>query len=491
MKRLHPILNPSNMSFKYSPPINREMKQLDRAFFIRKVPLVVINFLNPRNISIFSQKFKSEVLRVPRIPHVIKLDDGITSDGPPLKKKTICNDNHILKGILLRDDITHVDELEKKLSKEAQEFLKQEGATVRNYEYTLDYDFWKSDEILSSILPSEYLNEIPSGFTVTGHIAHLNLRNEFKPYGELIGQVILDKNAQIETVVDKIDSINTKFRTFQMKILAGKQDLMVCQKESNCVFSFDFSKVYWNSRLHTEHDRLVKKFHSGECVGDVFAGVGPFAIPAAKKHVIVLANDLNPESFKFMKQNISNNKVKNFIYPTNYDGRKFINESPLLLNNWIKENAGNPIIIPTGKKVKDKTNNKTIYTDSKSISMPRFFNHYVMNLPDSALTFLDEFVGLYSRHHGIRELMESYIDFKLPWIHCHCFEKYDLDENPEPSLNELHKRIYSNILKIMKTTPDILPMKDFQFHLVRKVAPTKPMFCVSFQLPRQLAFATQ
>lgn len=72
---------------------------------------------------------------------------------------------------------------------------------------------------------------------------------------------------------------------------------------------FDFSKVYWNSRLHTEHDRLVQMFKPEDVVADVFAGVGPFALPAAKKGCAVLANDLNPESAHWLTKNIITNHV--------------------------------------------------------------------------------------------------------------------------------------------------------------------------------------
>lgn len=49
--------------------------------------------------------------------------------------------------------------------------------------------------------------------------------------------------------------------------------------------------------------------HAGG-IGDMFAGVGPFAIPAAKQiKCKVYANDLNPRSFHYLQQNMKLNKV--------------------------------------------------------------------------------------------------------------------------------------------------------------------------------------
>jgi tRNA (guanine37-N1)-methyltransferase len=46
---------------------------------------------------------------------------------------------------------------------------------------------------------------------------------------------------------------------------------------------------------------------------DVMAGVGPFAVPAAKKGCSVFGNDLNPESVKWMEVNRVKNKVSHTL----------------------------------------------------------------------------------------------------------------------------------------------------------------------------------
>ena len=115
-------------------------------------------------------------------------------------------------------------------------------------------------------------------------------------------------------MINKVDDVGSEseFRTFQYEVLAGPNDLNVQVAEGNCIFEFDYSKVYWNSKLETEHRRLINLFQPGEVVCDVMAGIGPFAVPAGKKRVFVWANDKNPESFKCMEAAIKKNKVSPF-----------------------------------------------------------------------------------------------------------------------------------------------------------------------------------
>lgn len=456
------------MAGDFGPPINREMRVLDRSFFLRSVKLLVAYFPNPKFLGEFVRACKKDILYLPSIKHIVPVDGS--------------------KGVLLKAEANDMATYESQLLPVTLEKIKEYDVTIKDYNLQLNYDYWKADDILRAVLPEHLLEEIPTGYAQAGHLAHLNLRDEFKPFGALIGQVILDKNPKIETVVDKTDTIDTKFRTFKMNVLAGKDDLLVEQNESGCKFKFDFSKVYWNSRLSTEHERLITQFQPNEVVGDVFAGVGPFAVPAGKKNVLVFANDLNPESYKYLKENIVSNHTSDFVKPLNLDGREFIRKSPQLLLDWAESQK----VITKSKVTKRRkldpiTNEKVTsrQTETINVEIPKFFSNYVMNLPDSALTFLDEFIGLYS---GVGESIKQVPGFKLPIINVHCFEKFSHDEQPEPSLEELSKRVHAKIVKLIDYP---IPFEDCQFHLVRKVAPTKPMFCVSFELPEAVAFKSK
>src|SRR5205085_4914121 len=109
------------------------------------------------------------------------------------------------------------------------------------------------------------------------------------------------------------------------EVLCGDDDMITQVKENNCVFALDYSTVFWNSRLSTEHTRIIALLNTYDVLFDVFCGIGPFSIPAAKKHCYVFANDLNPESYKWLNHNVSLNKIKpEFIKTYNKDGGEFI-----------------------------------------------------------------------------------------------------------------------------------------------------------------------
>lgn len=218
-------------------------------------------------------------------------------------KSVVVPEDSQMRIILLSPKITSQEELPESIKSE----LKEVNAEVINHDVKLGYEHFTMEQVLKTLLPESVL--APAGFETIGHIAHLNLLESQLPYKSIIGQVLLDKTNNIQTVVNKTSFISNQFRVFPMELIAGKEDYFTTVTSMNCNFSFDFSQVYWNSRLETEHARMVDLFKSNEVIADMMAGIGPFALPAAKKGCSVYANDLNPKSFEYLVGNIAKNKV--------------------------------------------------------------------------------------------------------------------------------------------------------------------------------------
>lgn len=267
----------------------------------------------------------------------------------------------------------------------------------------------------------------------------------------------MDKNSpQIKTVVNKTNTIHDVFRFFKMEVIAGDSNLYTSVKQDGCIFEFDFSKVYWNSRLQTEHSRLVEFFDSDDVVCDMFAGVGPFAIPAAKKGCTVYGNDLNPASYEALLKNAKLNHVEDKIHAFNMDGRDFVRKIVQLSFPSSSSSSSLP------SSSSSSTEQNLHENGSKNLKP---FTHVVMNLPASAVEFVDIFQGLYSEHkHAL-----------LPMIHCYCFSK---SQSPgEDAKEQVEKKLGSRITS------------ECYVHCVRDVAPKKVMVCVSFKLPESVALA--
>lgn len=291
----------------------------------------------------------------------------------------------------------------------------------------------------------------------------------------------------IRTVINKLEDVgsHSEFRTFPFEILAGDKDTNVVVHEQNCEFHFDFARVYWNSRLETEHRRLVSQLKEGEIVCDVMAGVGPFALPAGRKKVFVWANDLNHYGKEVMDDAIKRHKVGQFVSTFNMDGRAFIRQSAkdLLRLDPVKVKVPSPV----RRHRRDQGQSNTPPPEPRYIVRPTTFDHYMMNLPATAIEFLDAFVGLYA---GEESHFSPHTKKALPMIHVYCFSGSSDDERIDHE--DICQRI-SERIGFKLTTDDMLvaggrPELELSIHNVRLVSPKKQMFCASFRLPREVAF---
>lgn len=311
------------------------------------------------------------------------------------------------------------------------------GSDLNWEEFELTYDNWNAEDILKAVLPAD--QEACTSFSRIGHIIHVNLKSHLVPYKKLIGDVYRDKIPGIRCVINKIQTIENTYRNFQLELISGEEDYEVEVKENGTSFEFDFSQVYWNPRLSTEHERIIKMHERGDVLYDVFAGVGPFSVPVARKKAFVLANDLNPSSFKWLQHNAKKNKTGDFLKTFNKDGRDFIltDVKADLIKRWTAPRKPNHI-------------------------------HLTMNLPAMAVEFLDAFCGLMDDHTLQTEPM--------PLVHVYCFAKGEDPSQTARSMVEdsIGAKLGSNLDGV---------------YFVRNVAPSKDMFRVSFYLTREILFS--
>ena len=308
----------------------------------------------------------------------------------------------------------------------------------------------------------------------------------------------IDKNPSIRTVINKTETLGeeNEYRVLDYEVLAGEPNLHVDFTTNGLRYRFDYSKVFWNSKLNNEHERLVHKFKPGEAVCDVMAGVGPFAIPAGKKQVFVFANDLNPDCYTGLKKAIaSNKKAQGFVQAFNEDGHDFIKSSArrLLDNEIVVRVPCESATRTTAASRKDR--HKVPIT---MIKYPPTFAHYVMNLPGSAIDFLPDFCGICA---GREDLFKPHTAAELPLIHCYCFapkasrtpEQHGIEDGlskrvlREVPRAEVWNDIYERISERLGVRIS-LEEEATEIWNVRDVSPNKCQYCVTFRLPAEVAF---
>ena len=197
----------------------------------------------------------------------------------------------------------------------------------------------------------------------------------------------------------------------------------------------------------TERERIVKKLKTKDLVFDVFAGVGPFIIPAWKLGCEVYGNDINPDAIHWMNVNLQLNQTKNSsfdnVHLSNVDGRDFLNQ----------------IVFPRIESFQDEIINDTekqwCFSDNKIVIL--------MNLPELASTFLDVFPPWLTKTSDERH------QWKIPiYIYCYIFSKV------EPEAQEIYQRFQENLPNVESDR--------IRYRFVRRVSPSKDMFCVEILL---------
>jgi tRNA (guanine37-N1)-methyltransferase len=203
----------------------------------------------------------------------------------------------------------------------------------------------------------------------------------------------------------------------------------------------------------TERERIVEILRPNDLVLDVFAGVGPFVVPASMLGCTVYANDINPECFRWMQVNLKKNQPKKSpreYHIFNLDGREFLRTIALPHIDSYQHELVNSI-----EKRQTSLNSKIVI---------------LMNLPELALTFLDV----------VSEWLLVNTEEKQAWlvpIHIYCYTFSRADDREE------------DVRQRLKTVLPNVHDEHVSCRFVRQTAPNKDMMCAHIRLFDQKSVA--
>ncbi|MCL7412366.1 MAG: class I SAM-dependent methyltransferase family protein [ANME-2 cluster archaeon] len=147
-------------------------------------------------------------------------------------------------------------------------------------------------------------------FDVVGDIAIIDADD---PDAALIASALMEFRKSLKVVLGAAGPVEGEFRTRQFVVLAGEYRTHTVHMEYGCRYKVDLAGAYFSGRLGSERQRVTEKVKPGQCVVDLFAGVGPFSILIGRTvpGASVVAIDKNPAAVELLRENILLNRVDN------------------------------------------------------------------------------------------------------------------------------------------------------------------------------------
>jgi len=185
-----------------------------------------------------------------------------------------------------------------------------------------------------------------------------------------IADAVVESDLPVATVLNRASKVKGELRVRDWEVLAGSST-ETTHREYGCEYHLDVAAVYFSPRLATERHRVSSQVEADERVLDMFAGVGPFVIPAAKRGAEAVGVDLNPDAVAYLRENAERNGVADRVTAIEGD---------------VRELVASPSV--GGSESDDARDAAGEYEG--------WADRLVMNLPHSANEFLDAARGLAS-----------------------------------------------------------------------------------------------
>jgi tRNA (guanine37-N1)-methyltransferase len=170
-------------------------------------------------------------------------------------------------------------------------------------------------DALKDILTEEEKKKLVTSFDLIGDIAVIDIPDELVGKEKKIGETLLNLHKNLKTVCKRSGIHEGEYRIRHVEVIAGDQNTETVHRESGVTLKMDIDNVYFTPRLSHERERIAALVKSGETIGAFFAGVGPFPLVIAKKqpNVRIVAIELNPTAFEYLKYNINVNRAGGII----------------------------------------------------------------------------------------------------------------------------------------------------------------------------------
>ena len=187
------------------------------------------------------------------------------------------------------------------------------------------------ERVLAQQLPSDITPLVSKSFDVIGDIGIIELSPTAEPYEKIIAEALMKVHKNVKSVYSKAGPITDNQRLRPLHHVLGANRTVTIHRELGCRFKIDISKAFFSPRLSSEHQRVAEQVQAGECVVDMFAGVGPFSILIAKRlgDVRIHAIDANPEAANLIRENAKMNKVQDRLMVWTGDARTVVKNNLL------------------------------------------------------------------------------------------------------------------------------------------------------------------
>ncbi len=157
-------------------------------------------------------------------------------------------------------------------------------------------------------------DRVSTGVDLIGDIAIVRLAS-FRPREKKrIGEAILGQVKNAKAVYEQEGGIEGELRLRSLKHIAGEKRTLTTHRENGCAFKVDVARCYFSPRLSTERLRVAGLVRKGDRMLNMFAGVGPFSIEAAKIGAArVTSCELNHYACELHRENDKINKVEKLV----------------------------------------------------------------------------------------------------------------------------------------------------------------------------------